>query len=246
MLTVSTNNSSEQLTPAPKPTPIAALTLYGFDSKVVAISRHKINRDGRTGQGQLVDPQACLTLLMNDLTQSNKDDSKASNVILPQNILINNAKGVCWHTKRQRRRMWFTGKDHVCLNVEWPPLLWCWSVDGGIHIFALASNTRPTMNSRIYHSPLCNINGKGSLCVGSAKPTVSTSVHHLKECEASLFDSNFSHTNGSHTHKLEIYQGSAGNFKYWREKEKTKGRVKVAELQYYGTLAETLDKIGAI
>lgn len=250
MLTVSTDNSSQVLKPEPQPTPIAALTLYGFDNKVptiVAISRHRINADGRLGQGVLVNPQACLTALMNELSESNNDaNTEGDNIFLPQNILLNNAKGVCWHTKRQRRRMWFTGKDHVCLNVEWPPLLWHWNPDGHIRIFALPSNARPSMNTRIYHAPLCNIGYNGSFCTGSAKPTVKTSVYHLKECEASLFDSNFSHTNGSHTHKLTKYQGSQGNLRYWREKEKNKERVKVAELQYYGTLAETLKTIGAI
>ncbi|QIH34521.1 PRTRC system protein B [Sphingobacterium sp. DR205] len=120
--------------------------------------------------------------------------------ILPSNVLSldpNTEKGtVIWHTKAQVRDLFFieslgipNGKAYV------PPMLWKAS-KSSLTVFALKSNRRPTLKSKLQHAPFFNVYEDGKVCLGTIKIDIknSTSVEEfLQAWEHYFFHSYFSH-----------------------------------------------------
>lgn len=137
-------------------------------------------------------------------TQKEKDKAfLKANGILPTNILHLNPsteKGtVIWYTKAQKRQLYFVngldipnGKAHV------PPMLWKASKNS-LSVFALASDRRPTNNTKLYYGPFFNIYEDGKVCMGTVNVEIKNSAsveEFTKAWEDYFFNSYFSHLLG--------------------------------------------------
>ena len=138
-------------------------------------------------------------------TEKNKDSAfLKSNGILPTNILHinpNNDKGaVLWHTKAQRRQMYFVnGLDVPCGVAQVPPMIW-YANKNSLTVFALASDRRPTEKTPLYSAPFFNIYEDGKVCMGSVAVNIknSSSIEEFTAAwEDYFFNSYFSHLLGS-------------------------------------------------
>ena len=225
--------------PAPLPVPHTALVLYGVNNDVGAITQHKIVK-GALGNGHLISPTAVHKQLL-EATQSEHPNNLN---LLPANVLKANQQSIMWYQKRQKRFMWFriNGKATHSVMVEWPPLLFEVNLSRkSFKIFALASNSRPHLNTRLYHAPLMNIGADGVLCQGTARIPKTVTVSNLSDCEACLYDSIFTHVN----HLNTLAGKSVSNedhVAFWVEKSETKSRVTVRELAFVGRLSERMGK----
>ena len=134
------------------------------------------------------------------LEQENESAFLKPKTLLPSNVLSldpNEEKGtVIWHTKAQLRDLFFVeslgipnGKAYV------PPMLWKAS-KSSLSVFALKSNKRPTVNTKLQYAPFFNVYSNGRVCLGTIKVDIknSSSVKEFIEAwEHYFFHSYFSH-----------------------------------------------------
>jgi PRTRC genetic system protein B len=123
--------------------------------------------------------------------------------LLPMTVLSISLTKAVWWTPAARRRLHFSlhfNKESVrrryqCLNgreVLQPPMLF-WADARGLRAFALARNSRPQLNTRLYQAPFFNTNGWGMMCQGSVKFPRLITPQTLPEFEAAFFDTFFTH-----------------------------------------------------
>ncbi|MDL2141724.1 PRTRC system protein B [Flavobacterium tructae] len=139
--------------------------------------------------------------------QTEKEKNTAflkSEGILPSNILHinpNAEKGtVVWYTKAKQQQLYFVeglqipnGVAHV------PPMIWQASKNS-LTVFALTSDRRPTVKTKLYHAPFFNIYEDGKVCMGTVSVDIknSTSLEEfMRSWEHYFFNSYFSHLLGS-------------------------------------------------
>lgn len=221
---------------------IAQEALFFYGSKgnpYQAITKHSINSMGVIGKGSFLDSD--------DVFEKLKSLTKTENntPYINQSIIAQTANKIVFHTIRQKRSMWFrlNGKS-LDLMVEWPPLLWVTSKDGGTcHIFALPSNSRPKLTTKVYQAPLMNISPEGYFCQGTARLPKVMTQENIVEAQNSLFDSYFTHVNNSTTIKSKSNVDSAANLKFWINKMKNNSRVLTKELNFHATLESVLGKL---
>ncbi|SFT05263.1 PRTRC system protein B [Sphingobacterium wenxiniae] len=140
--------------------------------------------------------------------RTEKDRDRAflkPNGILPTNILHLNPseeKGtVIWYTKAQQRQLFFVdglqipnGKAYV------PSMVWKASKNS-LSVYALASDRRPTENTKLHYTPFFNIYDDGKVCMGTVSVEIkkSASVEEFVQAwEYYFFNSYFSHLLGNH------------------------------------------------
>ncbi len=223
----------------PQPVPDTALVFYKTDEKTVtAVTRHPI-QDGLLGLGEVIsadDLAACVS----DYTKTG-----TGHQLIPNNLLMDNKRTLLYWEKAKRRPMWFKVGAPLKLIVTWPALLL--SVDRktrSLSAFAIA-NRRPAMDSRLFHAPLMNVNGQGTLCLGNAVLPDKMDCETLPECTACLTDSFFTHVNHPQTLRLSKKGGSVDNrmhLRYWKNKAKTGEPVRLAELTVYGRVADVIER----
>jgi PRTRC genetic system protein B len=152
----------------------------------------------------------------------------------PDTLLQNTHDSLVWYSKAQAGPMHFIQNGgHRSLKVQWPALLWKVNKRSKSVYIAAIANRRPTLQSKLYHAPLMNIDGRGMLCLGNAElpevtqQQVSTSL--LKEIESCVRDTNFTHTN----HSLTLKGGAScrSQYKFWKAKASSRDSVKISELE---------------
>lgn len=224
--------------------PSFALVFYKSvgGQSVLNVTRHAISNENKLSLGRIVSPQA----LVKELSGAIGRD--ATDTILPSNVLINAPDRIIWHTPRFVGDMWFRlGSKPTRLRVEWPPLLYIVkTTERRMNVFALGSNSRPTGKSKLYHAPLMNLDEHGSLCLGTAHLPRSITIDDLEACQASLVESQFTHTN--HTMTLKGGATNTTHFAFWKSKaakgKQGPGRVKASEMQPLGkTLGGILEAV---
>lgn len=205
---------------------------------IISATKHSVNENNELGLGTIISPSS-IAEEFNAIGNGSKDSFIS---LLPPNILIDDNKTLMWHTKRRLYPMWFRNSvENVSYNVEWPPLLFIVNksnitTGGQIRIFALPSDSRPQNTTRIYNAPLMNIGATGSLCLGSAFLPSRINATTISECEAVLFDSQFSHVNHSKT--IKGCSCSVKHERFWKElsgaKDDKPRRVRVSDMIYTG------------
>lgn len=123
--------------------------------------------------------------------------------ILPNNLLSFDATSskIVWFTKAGFRKLFFdknlgirSGKAHI------PPLVWI-AERKTLHLYALSSNRKPTINTPLLYAPFFNVYEDGSVCMGTVDiATAETgSVNELMILwENYFFNSYFSHLMADH------------------------------------------------
>ena len=227
--------------------PHFALVFYSNGAGQLAnlATKHRINANNQLGLGRVVSNQQ-ITVALSEAANSGLNKVPQ---VLPSTLLVDTPATLVWYAKRKLQRMWFrVGSKPISFLVEWPPLLFQLSKDSrSLRVFALGSDQRPSERTRLYHAPLMNISDNGLLCQGTAKLPGELSVASIAECESTVYDSQFTHTN--HDHTLKGGASDTQHVRYWRSKasSKKKGveRVNACELSFTGKrLGDLLLEIG--
>jgi len=209
-----------------------AYVFYHDGNEHCAVTQHRV-REGKLGPGRVVSMRS-ISERFAKITGSN------ATCLLPERVFISNQKMFAWHTQAHYAPMWFSiNGQQWAHRVWWPNLVWV--VDKQqrrLRLFAVGRSTRPTLETVLYHAPLMNIGGEGTLCEGSARLPRRLDEGHIGEIEACVFASNFTHVN--HDQTLKGIEGNREHVAFWRRKEKLKDRVRVAELVRKGRLGEVL------
>lgn len=118
--------------------------------------------------------------------------------VLSPSVLHIGEDSAIWHTPACIRPLYFI--DGIALqsrNYPVPALLW--SASGHrLQIFALATDERPTMATKLYHAPFLNTSDDGSVCMGNAGVDLEACAGLQKTIELwerHFFGSHFSHSN---------------------------------------------------
>jgi len=215
--------------------PLYAVVFHGNEGRVLACTKHRVTKTQKLSLGQVVSPEA----IQKSFAALNVSSLSKKSTFIPENVLVNNDKIVCWYKKRFVAPMWYRREGGVKnLLVEWPSLLFVANKqERGLTVFALATNSRPQPHTRLYNAPLMNIGKSGALCLGSASLPKVIDAANIEECEAALIDSQFTHTN--HDYTLKNKTDNTSLYRFWRERSGDSiQRVKASDLKQYGRLED--------
>lgn len=209
-----------------------AYVLYEDERGVCAATEHAIV-DGRLRPGRVVS----LHGLGERFGRATGADIPR---ILPPEVFVSTQTIFGWVSGARYAPMWFAMQGRQWAHrVWWPNLLWlAGRKSGRVRVFAVGSSRRPAGSMRLYHAPLMNIGADGSLCEGSARLPRIMHEGVLEAIEKCVYESNFSHIN--HQETLKGGASDREHVAYWRDKERTKERVRVGELKPWGRLNEAL------
>jgi PRTRC genetic system protein B len=131
---------------------------------------------------------------------------RLDNCLLSERMLAVSLGQMIWWTPAARRRIWFNptkGDKHYAdlkkLNgkiVAHPPLVFCAADD--FTVFALASNKRPTLTTKLFRAPYYNIDKSGVMCTGNVKLPGVINPGAVEGFEKAFFNSAFSHSHWGH------------------------------------------------
>jgi PRTRC genetic system protein B len=127
---------------------------------------------------------------------------KTEGILTPNIVFLDavNSK-VIWHTKAMQTNMYFTeklGLPNGIANV--PPMLWVASRTS-LYVYALRSNRRPTVKTRLYHAPFFNIYESGNVCLGNVDVQIGRTAsleEFTRLWQGYFFNSYFSHLLAGH------------------------------------------------
>jgi PRTRC genetic system protein B len=158
--------------------------------------------------------------------------------ILPERVLVAHADLIAWWVPAHSRTAYFhlsqPPKDAKALGqrttvrVPYPPHLFV-ATRGGLAVYALPKDERPTAETQLLHSPILNVFLDGQLCWGNiAKPRTLT-VAAIPEYERAVFDSWSTHPN--HGQESTV-KGKGGLTRLWDDLAATQAkRFPVARLK---------------
>jgi len=129
---------------------------------------------------------------------------------LPPHVLAASPDGLAWHEPARERTMFFQTHDHslnaITGTYPQPALLWLY--DGPqLHVYALTSDERPTMETELYLAPYYNTYETGSICLGSTPLPKHHDPNRTHEISNAFFQSAFTHASGRQRH-YRNYGGS--------------------------------------
>ncbi|MFH6987923.1 PRTRC system protein B [Flavobacterium collinsii] len=141
--------------------------------------------------------------------QTEKEKNTAflkSEGILPSDILHihpNTEKGtVVWYTKAKQRQLYFVDGLQIPNGIaSVPPMIW-YASKNSLTVFALASDRRPTVKTKLYHAPFFNIYEDGKVCMGTVSTDINNSAsleEFTRSWEHYFFNSYFSHLLGTNS-----------------------------------------------
>jgi PRTRC genetic system protein B len=186
---------------------------------VVCATRHQIDPDTNT---MSIGTVISANQIAKTFSELNLGKVKKVYNCIPENVIFDSDHLLVWYKRRFVGDMWFrVGGKPQRLVVEWPPLLFAvGKIKKSMRVFALPSNSRPTEDTKLYHAPFMNINNVGLLCQGTASLPHEINFNSIKECEATLIDSQFTHVNHAHTFVHKTNNNS--HFKYWKSKARNR------------------------
>lgn len=229
---ITKNRFSKPVDNVPRAT--VAYVVYEVGGSICATTRHDV-REGKLAVGRLVSTKA----LLEDL----EDRGRSKDLeILPQNVLVSDRRVLAWYTKSQIKPMWFDMHGiKRGLTVEWPSLLWLANGEKrSLAVYGLGSNKRPDARTKVYHAPLMNIGSHGTLCEGTARLPRTIEIETIGKIESCVFDSFFTHVN--HKKTIKGCESSEAHFRFWRERDRSKGGIRVKDMVSVGTLFDVLKK----
>ncbi|SEG89421.1 hypothetical protein [Marinobacterium lutimaris] len=221
--------------------PQVAFVLHGTGPRNADVMTVHDVKDGIFQIGNYVDPEAVITMIQ----EANSDRPDHKTRLIPENVLVDDAHYLIWFVRSTRRPFHFRhGSGDWHGQVRYPHLLFIADKhQRRLRIFALANSRRPTLEAKLYHAPLFNLNGQGDLCLGSATLPESLSVSTLPGIEAAFFDANGSHQNHQRTLSDPAEKQHKTLIGYWKSKAAADEPVRVSELNPYMTLGEVIHEL---
>jgi len=224
--------------------PLTAIVMYGNDknSVITHATLHRVKKDNTLGLGSVMNNNKFLRAV-NDCLSTTKEPTVE---ITNPNVIIDTHQLLVWQKQRFKSDMWFrTGSRVLSYYVEWPPLIFIANKENkSLSVFSAATNSRLTMETRLYHAPLMNISSNGLLCLGTATLPSTISSKAIDECESALIDSQFTHTN--HENTLTHHQDDdTAHIRFWKTRadKKNPKRVTAKDLVVTGTFKDVLNRL---
>ena len=131
-------------------------------------------------------------------------EGAASLELFPANLLLLHESAMVWHLPAHKRALFVSTSDktfNADVNgkvVPHPALLFVATLRGGrggLWVFALPTDERPALDTRLFRAPYLNVYEAGHLCEGSFALPRRLSPRDFEAWEAAFFDTHFSHTN---------------------------------------------------
>ncbi len=213
-----------------------ALVVYTNDAKSrLTMTRHSIKND-RLGLGEVINTDEVLELINSEainIDEANGRNSINEGIIDPC-ILVRNYNSIIWHRPRQKQSFYLY-KNKVTLDL--PPLVFKYTLNVGLSVFAIRHNKRPTANETLYHAPFMNVYADGKLCLGSMTLPKSIDSDTITEIEKEFYNTTFTHTNH------EGILRSKKNFTKFTNKKASSGdKILISELATTGRKMKDLLK----
>lgn len=195
------------------------------------ITRHNVI-DGKISRGVVLQKSQLVDLLSKSIhsnTRKNKD--MVVRDFIPNNVLIDNHQILAWFKPSEEKTFWFSihGQPVRSYRIKTPNLVFKVNKDKkSLSICAVASKSRPSLTTKIYVPPIMNTSSNGSFCLGAARLPRSIEIQNISACEASVFDSQFTHFNTG-----KVIKGVTENsdyFSFLKEKESSKKPFYAREL----------------
>lgn len=194
--------------------PKSALVFYETKGRTtdVYVEHFDIDKNGNPINAHPLSVREANVLAKSLHTEKDKDKAFLKpNGILPTNILHLNPSEekatVIWYTKAHQRQLFFVdglqipnGKAYV------PPMVWKASKNS-LSVYALASDRRPTENSKLHYTPFFNIYDDGKVCMGTVSVDIKNSAsveEFIQAWEDYFFNSYFSHSLSANLTKTNI------------------------------------------
>lgn len=150
--------------------------------------------------------------------------------ILPENVLVAHPDMLAWWTSARVRPAYFALSspsadlrvlsERTIMPVPYPPHLFV-ATRSGLGVYALPADERPTVDTRVLHSPVLNVFINGSLCWGSVPRPKALIVASIPEFESAVFDSWSTHPNPGQ--ELTV-TGKGGLVRLWDDLAARKAR----------------------
>lgn len=202
--------------------PLFAVAFYKCTNGTHLSTYHEVTKLGELQAGRIVN-HALLVKELVALVGDNDVDGKGWQ---DKRILFETRDVVAWHVKARKYPMWFrfNGAQQK-LDAHWPHFLFVYGkTNQRLTIYTtLRSDIRK--DTKLYHAPICNVSENGYMCQGSASlPTfhgVADDVF-LTACEATIYDSFFTHVNhrqtfnANKTDGMEKQVDTSKHFAIWR------------------------------
>ena len=220
---------------------ITALVLHQKGEQTL-VTQHDINKNDELGLGRLVSFESAARVF--DKTKSNQ--LKMSVNIIPENVIIEDMNILAWVAKSKEKTMWFRSYSMIKqYKVTWCNLLFVVNKKTrSLYVFSIASKSRPTLKTKIYHAPLMNIDENGLVCQGSAYLPKKLSIDTISEIEATIYDSQFTHLNTRNiTGKNDIYTDNDAHLNFYKQKEKTGEKIFAHEMKALNTFEKVITKL---
>lgn len=124
--------------------------------------------------------------------------------ILPENVVVAHPDMLAWWVPAQLRPSYFhlstppkglsVLAERTTLTLPYPAHLFV-ATRGGLGVYALPSNQRPTAETVILHSPVLNVFINGQLCWGNIARPKAFGIASMAAYEGAVFDSWSTHPN---------------------------------------------------
>ena len=208
--------------------PKVALVFHSDDDRNSVVSRHAFV-NGKISRGEVVSMEHTMALVKG-LSKATGYESSSISLNNP-NVLFESVDRLVWFKPSVCEPMWFSNsnKPAVSYKVNWTSLIFDVNKRTRLmRICSTATSTLPTFNKKVYLSPIWNLNSRGDFCLGAARLPNNIDVSTIAECEACVFDSQFTHRNADNLFKGDIDDKSY--IKKIRELSRSKGKFKATDL----------------
>ena len=192
-----------------KLTPHAVLVLHSrqnqkrhngnLDLHVDAVTYHDIH-DGKIEQGSAIDKARLIEVM--------HEEKQTEFTWIEPTTLVDNASSAVWYRPSSRRTLHLKANEEpIQFKVKFPATLFIYQKKSrSLSMFALASDERPTLDSKLYVLPVGNIKTTGKLCLGSGASYLPKKVEqkNFHEVERCFFDALSTHTSTRALFKRDV------------------------------------------
>lgn len=215
---------TDDITPT-LPEPVEAFVLHQdrtFGGPTSLVTRHPIiEHQGQPllGAGSLTSDDDLLVLgdVLREGASRRVYGGSGGLSLLSPDVLGLGPDYLVWRIPAAVRPMWFrVAANRVFdLSVPWPPLVACASPQG-LYVAAIKPGRRPASSTKLFHAPLMNVDGAGSVCTGTAQVPESYRPDKIDAWNAVLFDSAFSHVNHFGTLAAKGRVENRAHMRFWQ------------------------------
>lgn len=190
---------------------------------------HEIDNENQLKSGVFIGASEALK----HLNQLNTDSKPVDGWVDPS-VLYSTDNKLVWYSKAQTRDLWFKVSEHMKLTVKSPALVFVLNRKSrSLNVFCVKTKSRPTLDAKVYNAPFMNVDQLGGLCLGSAQlpdDLFGDSLELRSQCEATLFESNFTHVNNPNTFKSKGEVSNVSHISIWQKLAREGREPRASEL----------------